>query len=391
MKEILVHAASSTCLLLTLRTLPFAIFVCLGRRTGVSWARRLAILAGHALLLAALFALDTLGSIVPIVFGMVYYLAIALTTNRLSRFLEEGSVTRGGLFAILVTAYLLIPAALLPTVMSLAVGWDLMFSIYSYCVDTAQRPKTRGSLASCLFFLFVNPALVYHRSGARDANSPWKLGLGRVALGLAMVFAHAALLRPFYRMTNEGGMPGFSGDLAVVGLILYGLIRFVAEYAARSGLAHVRIGLMRSIGWTVPEQYLFPIFARSPADFWRRWNTYVRAWLECYVFSPIALAAARRARRWSVQVAVVVVAFAASGLLHDIYKFAARLTPSFVSTERFLVLGAAIVVWQVAGRLADLARTRLGSSIHGAFDRLTAGVSRLCFLSGVVLCAVAWR
>jgi hypothetical protein len=148
---------------------------------------------------------------------------------------------------------------------------------------------------------------------------------------------------------------------------------------------------MRQLGWVVPERYCRPWMAASPIDFWRRWNTYVRSWLEAYVFVPLARRMARRTQsRWSYVVAAVAT-LAASGILHDAFVFADRQELSGSRTKFFLGAGAVLLVWRAAGSIWARAGRRWGA-LRGAPSQIGSRlVARLGFVGLMLIAARVWR
>jgi D-alanyl-lipoteichoic acid acyltransferase DltB (MBOAT superfamily) len=171
------------------------------------------------------------------------------------------------------------------------------------------------------------------------------------------------------------------GSWILTSSVSLGLLRLVSEYAAHSGLAHVQIGLMRSIGWSVPERYLYPLFASSPSDFWRRWNVYVRTWLDAYVFFPSAARIRRAIGRRAAGPLAVVVTLIASGLLHDVFVLGASHVVTLKYTTLFAAGAAVIVSWgalqrRLGSALQDLeqgAQRALGVAARVAVIALLAG------------------
>jgi hypothetical protein len=171
---------------------------------------------------------------------------------------------------------------------------------------------------------------------------------------------------------------------------LYGVLRFLSEYAAHSGLASLQIGWMRQIGWRVPERYELPLFAKSPMDFWRRWNTYVRVWLERYVFLPVSVRAARTSKSRAAQAVAALTVMIASGLLHDGYLLAARQIASTRLTQLFFAVGLVAIVWRVAGAAASALRARLTGAPVRWFDASAAVTARVCMALGLTTAGVLW-
>ncbi len=82
----------------------------------------------------------------------------------------------------------------------------------------------------------------------------------------------------------------FNADYANLGfgLAWYGLIAFAIQiYFDFSGYTDMAIGLGKILGFTLPENFNFPYFCTSIADFWRRWHMTLTSWFRKYVFLPL--------------------------------------------------------------------------------------------------------
>jgi hypothetical protein len=235
-------------------------------------------------------------------------------------------------------------------------GWELTFAAYSYCMETGGRNRT--SYGACLFFLLVNPTLVFPERG-RQIGPPAlnTAAVLRCAGGLCVLFLNHALyaaayfepaflVAPLYAITTARGYSRF---------VLHHVVRLLAGYAAHSGLASFRIGWMRLLGHEVPERYRYPLLAISPMDFWRRWNTYTGSWARRYLFSPLSLWLRRRARRMpaaGLTAFAVLVTFVLIGAAHDFSVFV-RLAAIGTAggTLVFAVHGMLLIGWLGAERL----------------------------------------
>jgi hypothetical protein len=376
-------AVEQVLLLCAFRALPFALYTCVSTRVarGVKWTTGLLYLA----LVAGTLALRSDALFAWCLLGTGYYLLCGCLVPASANALRRGQVTPLGLFVGFGAVYLLIPGVALPDIAHVAflvLGWELLLSSYSYCCDVA-RGRHEPALSDCLFFLFVNPTLVYSKRG-RVFGEPrlrWP-GVNRALLGVASMLLAAAILRPAYAQVLDEQAP--PAALAAG----FGVLRFLAEYAAHSGLASIQIGLLMQVGYQVPERYHFPFMARDPLDFWRRWNTYVGSWLKQYVFVPLA-------RRWShgrrgatrgfFQVTALMLTFVASGLLHDGFSYAGTRELATRALEFFLASGAATLVWLAAGRVVSASTRR-----EGWAAQIASVASRVCFLIGLLAACVVW-
>jgi D-alanyl-lipoteichoic acid acyltransferase DltB (MBOAT superfamily) len=86
-------------------------------------------------------------------------------------------------------------------------------------------------------------------------------------------------------------------------------IQIYADFSAYTDIAR---GSSRWLGFELTENFDHPYMARSPADFWRRWNISLSTWFRDYVYIP--LGGSRSSEwRWARN---VVITFLLSGLWH---------------------------------------------------------------------------
>jgi D-alanyl-lipoteichoic acid acyltransferase DltB (MBOAT superfamily) len=86
-------------------------------------------------------------------------------------------------------------------------------------------------------------------------------------------------------------------------------IQIYADFSAYTDIAR---GASRWLGFELTENFDHPYLARSPSDFWRRWNISLSTWFRDYVYIPLGGSRATGAR-W---VRNVLVTFLLSGLWH---------------------------------------------------------------------------
>ncbi len=208
--------------ILWFRALPVVGFVVLTKQLGL----------GRKVLVAAAFAALTLSlrvwrlsPLAPLFLAYGWFIACSMIVPLGGRLLHEAVVTRGGLFAASASAFFVLPALLLPTgskATVLVLGWDLMLSAYSFCVESAVGGEV-PSRADCLFFLLVNPSLVYTRRGERIGPPGLSLrGALRAAIGLAMMAAAIGALAPAheYVRAHARATPVLRG--AIVSVFAFG-------------------------------------------------------------------------------------------------------------------------------------------------------------------------
>ncbi len=86
-------------------------------------------------------------------------------------------------------------------------------------------------------------------------------------------------------------------------------IQIYADFSAYTDIAR---GASRWLGIELTENFDHPYLARTPSDFWRRWNISLSTWFRDYVYIPLG---GSRATGW-LWVRNVLVTFLLSGLWH---------------------------------------------------------------------------
>ncbi len=342
--------------------LPFAAYAALARRLPPG-RRALVIcvaLAPVALTLGA-GVVDAVHVARPAL-AFVYLTFAGALVHGMAEWYRRGYVPRVALFLVCALLFVAAPAVLERSVAAHLIGWEMMFAAYSYCVDTA-RQKQSPRLGDCLFFLLVNPTLVYRERGQQlPVLGSCAPGLSRIGVGLACVGIHHALFAAFatHAIFAPVALTAIDGLSSYGRFAIHHFAFFFSSYVVNSGRASLEIGLMRLVGWEVPERYHWPLLATGPADFWRRWNIYLGLWARIYLFSPSALwlgrrlrLLSRRLRRVGVALAVLF-AFAAIGAAHDYsLVFQNRFVWPAPATIFFLLNGFLLLASLAGGGLAD--------------------------------------
>jgi alginate O-acetyltransferase complex protein AlgI len=96
-------------------------------------------------------------------------------------------------------------------------------------------------------------------------------------------------------------------------LLWSGVFAFAIQiYADFSAYTDIARGTSRWLGFELTENFDHPYLARTPADFWRRWNISLSSWFRDYVYIPLGGSKAGEAK-WARN---VLVTFLLSGLWH---------------------------------------------------------------------------
>jgi hypothetical protein len=366
--------------ILTFRLLPFVGYLALFARC--SWLARSLVVA----LYTPIAVLAALHGSTPFYWLLLAYLYLA-GAGWLAYELVPYVRSKAAWFAMVALLFWVIPAIAVHPVPRtfLVLGWDLMLAAYSYGVDTRGGPTP--SWRDFSFFLLVNPALMYRRRGCRVGGPSLDFGgLARAALGVVTVFLSAGVIE-LARAHAAGWLAAAqSATAGVVGTLTVGALRFCREYAAQSGVASLQIGCMRQLGHRIPERYRYPLLSRSPAEFWRRWNTYVGGWAQAYVFVPLVSVVPRWSRRGRSSTRLiyaigVVMTFALVGALHDAFVIAAERRWSASVTVWFVAMACLVLAWEAIGG----SRTRKQSPGRGG-----GLVGRALFLIGACYAAARW-
>jgi len=169
------------------------------------------------------------------------------------------------------------------------------FQSMSYTIDVYRREvePTRNFFGFACFVtmfpqLVAGPIVRYRdvasqiveRTVSRDLFTSgalrFILGLGKKVLiaNTVAVPADKIFAIPLEQLT-----PG----LAWLGIACYTL----QIYFDFSGYSDMAIGLGRMLGFTFPENFNYPYFAKSIQDFWRRWHISLSSWFRDYLYIPL--------------------------------------------------------------------------------------------------------
>lgn len=365
------RAAPAVLQIALFRSLPVAAYALVSTR--LSLARRAAIVAtvGAATTLAYFADARVAAMVRALPILAAYMIAGAVVVHAIAGRIAERWARRGVVLFLAALAFLAAPAAcgrhpLVP--LAIVLGWELMLSAHSYAVETVRAGR-RPPIGDALFFLLVNPTVIYAERGAPIARAERGFaGVVRIALGTATMFGRDVALMICGTSAALVSLDASSRGGSYVQFCVTQALLLLGLYCAHAGLARVQIGWMRVAHYEVPERYRFAVLARDPQDFWHRWNIWVSRWASRYLYMPLARAWARGfgARRGAIGVAALVT-FAIVGLLHDFPVWMIRLAdgaaggPSLRVTFVFVVFGASVVAWGAWGRrLVERAMARAG-------------------------------
>ena len=366
--------------ILCFRSLPVVFWAALAGRMRLGTRLLVACLSAVPVVAAHVYGLFSVGWLAG---AYVYYGAVAALTPSLATLLRARGITRGAVFVACTSAFLLFPSIVLPptnNALALVIGWDLVLSSYSYVVEASK--KTPGpSLRECMFFLLVNPSLVFTRRGERvDLPGFNARGGARVLLGFVTLLGALAALAPATGWLKDRALLSGRSSSDMVGFVV---LLFVTEYARHSGLASLQIGMIRQLGYVVPERYEYPLLARSPIDFWRRWNTYVGTWMLHYVFWPLALRLGRAGGALAslAKPIAVLATFIAVGLVHFEQLYLRTFHADARSVVAFGASGLLVVAYAAVGEAALRARSAPRIWLSNLVGRSALWATTLCLFA----------
>lgn len=162
--------------------------------------------------------------------------------------------------------------------------------------------------------------------------------------------------------------PKTFGALQLAGAAIAFSLQIYCDFSAYTDMA---LGVAHSMGFTLRENFHTPYFARSIADFWRRWHISLTSWFRDYLYIPLGGSRKGTLRKFL----NILIVFAVSGLWHG-----AALT--------FVVWGILNGLYQVVGALTAPARERMFGAIglhHDTFLRKWLQIG-----TTFVLSTIAW-
>ncbi|MEO1288499.1 MAG: MBOAT family O-acyltransferase [Chloroflexota bacterium] len=116
-------------------------------------------------------------------------------------------------------------------------------------------------------------------------------------------------------------------------------------YCDFSGYSDIAIGVARTLGVKLSQNFNAPYFARSIPEFWRRWHITLSTWFRDYLYIPLG---GNRVPDWRWRLNIIIV-FAVSGLWHGV---------NWTFVIWGLIHGGLYLVNHYGGQLLPLSKTR---------------------------------
>lgn len=115
-----------------------------------------------------------------------------------------------------------------------------------------------------------------------------------------------------YVDTYRTDVAQLSGGQLAVGF--YVMVFFL--YADFSGYSNIARGSARLLGFEISQNFKMPLFARNPADFWRRWHITLSNWFRDYCFQSLINRMPKKSRTPTVMGVAAFVTLLLCGLWH---------------------------------------------------------------------------
>ncbi len=216
-------------------------------------------------------------------FGMLFMLKyLAFTAQAIEALLDKWGLS----------ASLTVPDFLLPLGVSF-----FIFQTTGYVLDCyrGKYPAQRNYLKFALFASFF-PQIVQGPIGRYDRLSPTLLGgnafqaenlRNGIQLMLWGYFKKMVIADRAAVVVNTffADYDGYGGAVTAFAILFY----CINLYCDFSGGIDITRGAAQCFGVEMEENFRRPIFARSLAEYWRRWHITLGGWMRDYVFYPISL------------------------------------------------------------------------------------------------------
>jgi len=256
------------------------------------------------------------------------------------------------------------------------------FECIAYLVDVYRgAPATFDWLKFSTYKLFFpkllsGPITRFHPLAAQFQAQPSLTtpqvaeGLWLIACGAVKKLLIADHLATLVNLSFDNLARAGSGDLWLA-IAAYGL----QLYFDFSGYVDMALGLAALLGFTLPQNFNFPYFSTSIADFWRRWHMTLGDWLRNYLYFPLGGSRQGLVRTCLNLMVVMIIAglwhdagwgFIVWGALHGLFLVVHRLTDALSDEWTWLKSG-----WKsLPGTLLGWALTQCSVFFAWIFFRL---------------------
>ena len=195
------------------------------------------------------------------------------------------------------------------------------FQALTYTLDVyRQKISVRKSLIDIALFISFFPTILSGpiekaRNLLPQLESRQKLTMANLVEGGKLfvwgLFKKAVIadrLANYIDVVYASDVTAHSSITLTITAILYSF----QIYADFSGYSDMAIGIARSLGFRLSENFRFPYFASSIKEFWKRWHISLTSWFSEYMYISMGGNRVSRAR-WVLNISTI---FLVSGLWH---------------------------------------------------------------------------
>jgi alginate O-acetyltransferase complex protein AlgI len=169
------------------------------------------------------------------------------------------------------------------------------FQALSYVVDVYRRevraqrdPVAFGAYVTLFPQLIAGPIVRY-----RDVDEQLTCRTHSVTMAASGIRTFVAGLAKKVLLANTAGelwasVRDLPTDRLTTAAAWLGIVFYTLQiYFDFSGYSDMAIGLGRVLGFRFPENFYYPLTARSLTDYWRRWHITLSSWFREYVYIPL--------------------------------------------------------------------------------------------------------
>ena len=169
------------------------------------------------------------------------------------------------------------------------------FQALSYVIDVYRRevvaqrdPIAFGAYVTLFPQLIAGPIVRYSDVDEQLTSRTHSVtmvasGIRTFVAGLAKKVLLANTAGELWASVRDLPTDRLTTAAAWLGIVCYTL----QIYFDFSGYSDMAIGLGRMLGFRFPENFYYPLTARSITDYWRRWHITLSSWFREYVYIPL--------------------------------------------------------------------------------------------------------
>lgn len=285
-----------------------------------------------------------------------------------------GEMVKGALALAGLDWSLQVPALLLPAGISF-----YFFTAMGYLIDVyREKVPAQRSFVRCALLLSFFPALLSGPIGRAERLFPQfeelhkfnyvnlREGFGRFLWGAFKKLVIADRLAVVVNTVFP------SPEIFGAGQVILAACAFSVQiYCDFSAYTDMALASAKVMGFTLTENFRTPYFARSVAEFWRRWHISLSTWFRDYLYIPLGGSRRGKGRTYL----NLLIVFAVSGLWHG-------------AAMSFVAWGLLNGLYQVAGAVTRPVRTRVRGVLPKMEDTIVFALWQMWWV--FALSTVAW-